>query len=76
MSDALYFYVRPNRANWKPTVARCQRQVLRELLKGKTVEQAERAMFQRFQNVSNTYWRDFWEEVTAVPVEHAYAYKD
>jgi len=74
MSD--YFYVRPNRANWKTTVAKCQRQVLRELLKGKTVEQAEFAMFHRFQNVSNTYWREFWEAVTAVPVEHAYGYKD
>jgi hypothetical protein len=67
-----YFYVRPNRDNWKPTIEKCRRQLLRELLKGATVEQAKFTMFQRFQNVSNTYWNEFWNEVTAVPVELAY----
>lgn len=67
-----YFYVRPNRDNWQPTVEKCQRQLLRELLKGRTLDQAKQAMFQRFQNVSNTYWDEFWEEVTSVPTELAY----
>jgi hypothetical protein len=67
-----YFYVRPNRDNWKPTIEKCRQQLLRELLKGATVEQAKSIMFQRFQNVSNSYWAEFWNEVTAVPVEPAY----
>lgn len=67
-----YFYVRPNRDNWRPTVEKCQRQLLRELLNGATIEQAKGSMFQRFQNVSNTYWQEFWEDVTSVPMERAY----
>jgi hypothetical protein len=67
-----YVYVRPDRDNWWPAVEKCQRQLLRELLKGSTMKQAEAAMFQRFQNVSNTYWREFWRDVTDIPVERAY----
>ena len=66
-----YFYARPDRDNWAPTVDKCRRQLLRELLKGSSVDMAEKSMFRRFQNVSNTYWNDFWYEVTSVPVEHA-----
>jgi hypothetical protein len=68
---AQYFYVRPNRDNWEPTVSKCRRQLLRELLKGTSVNMAEKSMFIRFENVSNTYWDQFWHEVTSVPVEHA-----
>ena len=67
-----YFYARPDRDNWTPTVLKCRRQLLRELLKGQTVAQAESAMHGRFQNVSNTYWQEFWQEVIDVPLEHAY----
>ena len=67
-----YFYVRPDRDNWQPTIEKCRRQLLRELLDGKTVSQAEGSMFQRFRNVSNTYWDEFWKEVTSLPVERAY----
>lgn len=67
-----YVYARPNQDNWQPTVEKCQRQLLRELLKGSTLKQAEAAMFQRFQNVSNANWREFWNDVTDVPVERAY----
>lgn len=67
-----YFYVRPDRDNWQPTIEKCRRQLLRELLDGKTVSQAEGFMFQRFRNVSNTYWDEFWKEVTSLPVERAY----
>jgi len=70
MSD-YYFYVRPTRDNWAPTVEKCRRQLLRELVSGKSLKEAEYNLFQRFRNVSNTYWRDFWREVTSVPVEHA-----
>jgi len=69
-----YFYVRPSRDNWKPTVEKCRRQLLRELMAGKSLKEAEHNLFQRFQNVSNTYWVNFWSEVTSVPVEHAYRY--
>ena len=67
-----YFYVRPERDNWHPTVSECRQQLLRELLKGATLKQAKDTMYQRFQNVSNTYWDVFWDEVTAVPTELAY----
>jgi len=67
-----YFYVRPERNNWEPTVLKCRRQLLRELLKGYTVKQAESIMCSRFQNVSMTYWKEFWQAVTDVPFEHAY----
>ena len=70
-----YFYVRPDRPNWGTTVEKCRRQLLRELLKGVSLERAKDSMFQRFRNVSNTYWPEFWEEVIAVPVEHAYGYR-
>lgn len=66
-----YFYVRPDRANWWPTVEKCRRQLLRELLKGVSPDQAKDSMFQRFQNVSNTHWNEFWQDVVGVPVEHA-----
>ena len=69
-----YFYVRPDRDNWTPTVEKCRRQLLRYLLEGKwTLPQAEHILFSRFQNVSNTYWHEFWKEVTEIPVEHAYS---
>jgi hypothetical protein len=67
-----YVYARPDRDNWWPAVEKCQQQLLQELLKGSPMKQAEAAMFQRFQNVSNTYWSEFWRDVTAVPVERAY----
>lgn len=67
-----YFYVRPDRDNWQPAVEKCRRQLLRELLKGSTIASAEGHLFQRFQNVSNTYWNEFWREVTNLPVERAY----
>jgi hypothetical protein len=67
-----YFYVRPDRNNWQPTVEKCRRQLLKELLGGKTVKQAESTMHCRFQNVSNTYWDEFWNDVTDIPVERAY----
>jgi hypothetical protein len=67
-----YFYVRPDRTNWEPTVEECRQQLLRELLKGETVERAKGSMFQRFQNVSNTYWDEFWKEVTAIPLGKRY----
>ena len=70
-----YFYVRPERDNWAPTVLKCRRQLLRELLKGQSVGYAESIMQSRFQNVSMTYWRQFWKEVIDVPVEHAYGYR-
>jgi len=71
-----YFYVRPERDNWAPTVLKCRRQLLRELLKGQSITRAESILHSRFQNVSNTYWREFWQEVTNVPLEHAYGYYD
>jgi hypothetical protein len=67
-----YFYVRPDRDNWQPTVEKCRRQVLKELLNGATPEKAKSTMHYRFQNVSNTYWDEFWEDVTNIPTERAY----
>ena len=68
-----YFYVRPDRDNWTPTVEKCRRQLLREIVNGRNFESAKHSMFQRFQNVSNTYWDEFWAEVINIPQERAYS---
>lgn len=67
-----YFYVRPERDNWHPTVNECRQQLLRELLKGATLKQAKDTMYQRFQNVSKTYWDEFWDDVVNVPLGRKY----
>ena len=67
-----YFYVRPGRDNWQPTVTECRQQLLRELLKGVTLKQAKESMYQRYQNVSKTYWDEFWDAVTDIPLGRKY----
>jgi len=67
-----HFYVQPDRDNWQPMIEKCRRQLLRELLKGVTIKAAEQSMYHRFQNVSNTYWAEFWEDVIDVPMERGY----
>ena len=69
-----YFYVRPDRDNWTPAIEKCRRQLLRELVAGRTLEQAKGRMHTRFRNVSNTYWDEFISEVLDIPAEHAYGY--
>ena len=64
-----YFWVRPERANWQPTIEQCRRQALRFLLEPKKIGTLEGTMYQQFKNVSDTYWRQFWKEVTSIPLE-------
>jgi hypothetical protein len=60
-----YVYARPDRDNWEPTVERCRKEIVALVISGgpkwATIEYA---MFQKFQNVSKTYWPQFWKDVT------------
>ena len=61
-----YVYARPSRDNWQPAVERCRKEIVGLILQGGpkwgTIEDN---MFQKFKNVSNAYWTQFWKDVTA-----------
>ena len=60
-----YTYARPDRDNWQPTIDQCRKEIVALMISGGpkwgTIEDA---MFQKFQTVSNTYWQEFWKDVT------------